>query len=232
MVTSAPRPPVAARTAATTSRCCGRRRAPRRCPGRARRSSRQPRLPTMITARLARGSHHAPAGSRAGRDRRPRPSGRLRRAPARSPPSAQASGSAKAARAAAVAGRRRTRLTSTSRGGQRDELAVGAVDEQQILAEVGAPGPAERAAPGRARSWRRPRGRPRARRARRPRPPPPGRRTRGRRRWARAGSSPGWPRRSVFTSVPQVSAASIRSTTSPAPGSGTGTCSSRRSPGP
>src|SRR6185503_19466666 len=42
----------------------------------------------------------------------------------------------------------------------------------------------------------------------------------------------GWPRRKVLTSVPQVSAASTRTTRPPGSGSGTGASSKRRSPGP
>ena len=207
------------------------RRALRPAPGRAPVPGASPRLPTTITRALRAAATIAsrqPSGPWPNTTTVWPASTRARS----TPPSAQASGSAKAARAAAVAGRSPTRLPRDQPGRQRDELAVGAVDEEQVLAQVGTAGPAQRAARRTAPSWRRPRGRPRARRARRRPRRPPVRRTRGRRRWARAGSSPDGRAASVLTSVPHVSAASMRSTTSPAAGAGIGTRSSRRSPGP
>ena len=111
------------------------------------RSSRQPRLPTTITRALRAAATSAEqAAERAVAEDHHRLAG-FRRAPARSRPARRPA--ARRTRRARRPWRRRsrTRLIVDQARRQRDELAVGAVDEQQVLAEIRAAGPAERAGP-------------------------------------------------------------------------------------
>src|SRR6266511_1639837 len=112
---------------------------------------------------------------------------------------------------------------------QRDEFAVGAVDEEQILAEIGPLTAAERADAARRRI-----GGHHAIAFPEPVDAAPDGRDRARELMAEYGGHVRdhhrMARRSVLTSVPQVSAASTRTTSSPALGSGVATSSNRRSP--
>src|SRR5438034_3221058 len=147
------------------------------------------------------------------------------------PRSAQAKGSANAARTAGSVGPSGTTFFATSRGGRAMNSPYAPLTNSRSSQRFERPARQGRHAPHGAElaaTTRSP--------SRTPRTPAPIAVTVPANSWPNTvgtfGIMTGWPRRSGLTSVPQVGAASIRSTGSPLSGRGTGNSSARRSPGP